>query len=79
MNPNYTDFRFPQIKAHPWHKVYTLFPFKLIEFFAKLSSYGEAPSVICMLEFFSKYMFILVCYVPLRCFFIKDLMMQTLT
>lgn len=21
MNPNYTDFRFPQIKAHPWHKV----------------------------------------------------------
>lgn len=24
MNPNYTDFRFPQIKAHPWHKVYSL-------------------------------------------------------
>ncbi|XP_022969125.1 shaggy-related protein kinase zeta-like [Cucurbita maxima] len=22
MNPNYTDFRFPQIKAHPWHKVF---------------------------------------------------------
>lgn len=22
MNPNYTDFRFPQIKAHPWHKVW---------------------------------------------------------
>lgn len=21
MNPNYTDFRFPQVKAHPWHKV----------------------------------------------------------
>lgn len=21
MNPSYTDFRFPQIKAHPWHKV----------------------------------------------------------
>ena len=21
MNPNYTDFRFPHIKAHPWHKV----------------------------------------------------------
>ncbi|KAH7651770.1 Non-specific serine/threonine protein kinase protein [Dioscorea alata] len=20
MNPSYTDFRFPQIKAHPWHK-----------------------------------------------------------
>jgi hypothetical protein len=21
MNPSYTEFRFPQIKAHPWHKV----------------------------------------------------------
>ncbi|RYQ98926.1 hypothetical protein Ahy_B07g086755 [Arachis hypogaea] len=21
MNPNYNNFRFPQIKAHPWHKV----------------------------------------------------------
>eukprot|EP00971_Amphidinium_carterae_P041102 807228-Amphidinium_carterae.1 len=20
MNPNYTEFKFPQIKAHPWHK-----------------------------------------------------------
>lgn len=23
MNPNYTEFKFPQIKAHPWHKVGT--------------------------------------------------------
>lgn len=22
MNPNYTEFKFPQIKAHPWHKVH---------------------------------------------------------
>ena len=21
MNPSYTEFKFPQIKAHPWHKV----------------------------------------------------------
>lgn len=21
MNPNYTEFKFPQIKPHPWHKV----------------------------------------------------------
>lgn len=21
MNPNYTEFKFPQIKAHPWQKV----------------------------------------------------------
>jgi glycogen synthase kinase 3 beta len=25
MNPNYTEFRFPQITAHPWTKVYILF------------------------------------------------------
>jgi len=23
MNPRYNDFKFPQIKAQPWHKVYT--------------------------------------------------------
>ena len=23
MNPNYTEFKFPQIKAHPWPKVET--------------------------------------------------------
>lgn len=28
MNPSYTDYRFPQIKAHPWHKVCN--QFKLI-------------------------------------------------
>ncbi|KAL5727633.1 [tau protein] kinase [Ranunculus cassubicifolius] len=22
MNPNYTEYKFPQIKAHPWHKVF---------------------------------------------------------
>ena len=22
MNPNYTEFKFPQIKAHAWHKVF---------------------------------------------------------
>jgi len=22
MNPNYTEFKFPQIKAHPWSKVF---------------------------------------------------------
>ena len=23
MNPNYTEFKFPQIKAHPWRKVFS--------------------------------------------------------
>lgn len=27
MNPNYTEFKFPQIKPHPWHKVHSLFFF----------------------------------------------------
>ncbi|GAB2225826.1 hypothetical protein Droror1_Dr00021593 [Drosera rotundifolia] len=22
MNPNYTEFKFPQFKAHPWHKIF---------------------------------------------------------
>merc|ERR1711972_69998 len=22
MNPNFTEFKFPQIKPHPWHKVF---------------------------------------------------------
>ncbi|XVF80410.1 hypothetical protein PTKIN_Ptkin15bG0068400 [Pterospermum kingtungense] len=22
MNPNYTEFKFPQIKANPWHKIF---------------------------------------------------------
>lgn len=25
MNPNYTEFKFPQIKAHPWTKVCSRF------------------------------------------------------
>lgn len=25
MNPNYTEFKFPQIKAHPWQKVAHLY------------------------------------------------------
>lgn len=35
MNPNYTEFKFPQIKAHPWHKVMLnlgLFCNKLLSF-----------------------------------------------
>ena len=23
MNPNYTEFKFPQIKAHPWSKIFS--------------------------------------------------------
>jgi serine/threonine protein kinase len=27
MNPNYTEFKFPQIKSHPWQKVRRTFHF----------------------------------------------------
>ena len=27
MNPNYTEFKFPQIKSHPWQKVNERYPF----------------------------------------------------
>lgn len=33
MNPNYTEFRFPQIKAHPWHKVIDILSFMSFNFF----------------------------------------------
>jgi len=32
MNPNYTEFKFPQIKSHPWSKVSYYFNYIFIEF-----------------------------------------------
>ena len=32
MNPNYTEFKFPQIKAHPWPKVSFFTEFLMIFF-----------------------------------------------
>lgn len=29
MNPNYTEFKFPQIKSHPWQKVTVLWAIRL--------------------------------------------------
>lgn len=40
MNPNYTEFKFPQIKSHPWHKVFSKkLPLDAVEFTAKLLQY----------------------------------------
>lgn len=30
MNPNYTEFKFPQIKSHPWQKVCTFIFFFIL-------------------------------------------------
>ncbi|XP_073150278.1 shaggy-related protein kinase eta [Henckelia pumila] len=46
MNPNYTDFRFPQIKAHPWHKVFQKrMPPEAIDLASRLLQYS--PNLRC--------------------------------
>ncbi|XP_009410923.2 shaggy-related protein kinase eta [Musa acuminata AAA Group] len=46
MNPNYTDFRFPQIKAHPWHKIFhKRMPPEAIDLTSRLLQYS--PSFRC--------------------------------
>ena len=40
MNPNYTEFKFPQIKAHPWKKVFrSRTPHDAIDFISKVLVY----------------------------------------
>ncbi|KAG8061662.1 hypothetical protein GUJ93_ZPchr0003g17922 [Zizania palustris] len=45
MNPNYTEFKFPQIKAHPWHKV-KLFP---LQFYVVYFLYYAKLMLDCLL------------------------------
>ncbi|KAL5157398.1 Shaggy-related protein kinase eta [Glycine soja] len=46
MNPNYNDFRFPQIKAHPWHKIFhKKMPPEAIDLASRLLQYS--PSLRC--------------------------------
>ncbi|CAM0880312.1 unnamed protein product [Alopecurus aequalis] len=46
MNPNYTEFRFPQIKAHPWHKIFhKRMPAEAIDLASRLLQYS--PSLRC--------------------------------
>jgi len=40
MNPNYTEFKFPQIKAHPWSKVFSRkLPPEAVDLVSKLLQY----------------------------------------
>jgi glycogen synthase kinase 3 beta len=40
MNPNYTEFKFPQIKPHPWHKVFrSRTSPEAVDFISKLLQY----------------------------------------
>ncbi|KAG8363343.1 hypothetical protein BUALT_Bualt19G0012600 [Buddleja alternifolia] len=41
MNPHYTEFKFPQIKAHPWHKVFqNRMPPEAVDLVSRLLQYS---------------------------------------
>ncbi|OQS06268.1 Glycogen Synthase Kinase 3 beta [Thraustotheca clavata] len=46
MNPNYTEFQFPQIRAHPWSKVFrSRTPEEAIDLIAKMLAYDPAKRI----------------------------------
>ncbi|KAK1284926.1 Shaggy-related protein kinase theta [Acorus calamus] len=46
MNPNYTEFKFPQIKAHPWHKLFhKRMPAEAVDLVSRLLQYS--PNLRC--------------------------------
>ncbi|XP_052724392.1 shaggy-related protein kinase theta isoform X1 [Vigna angularis] len=46
MNPNYNEFKFPQIKAHPWHKVFhKRMPPEAVDLVSRLLQYS--PNLRC--------------------------------
>ncbi|KAK2707545.1 glycogen synthase kinase-3 beta-like isoform X2 [Artemia franciscana] len=59
MNPNYTEFKFPQIKAHPWTKVFrTRTPLEAIMLVSELLEYTPSaritPLKACAHHFFEE-------------------------
>jgi len=48
MNPNYTEFKFPQIKAHPWAKVFSKrMPPDAVDLVGRLLQYAPQKRVTC--------------------------------
>ncbi|KAL1142392.1 hypothetical protein V6Z11_A11G094100 [Gossypium hirsutum] len=46
MNPNYTEYKFPQIKAHPWHKIFhKQLPPAAVDLVSRLLQYS--PNIRC--------------------------------
>ncbi|KAF5948254.1 hypothetical protein HYC85_014211 [Camellia sinensis] len=46
INPNYSEFKFPQIKAHPWHKVFNKrMPAEAVDLVSMLLQYS--PNLRC--------------------------------
>jgi serine/threonine protein kinase len=59
MNPNYTEFKFPQIKAHPWHKVFhRRMPPEAVDLVSRLLQYSPnlRYSAVCIPAFFLLYL-----------------------
>jgi len=59
MNPNYTEFKFPQIKSHPWHKVFRQrTPEDAIQLVSRLLEYTPgsriSPLQACTHKFFDE-------------------------
>ncbi|KAK2983973.1 hypothetical protein RJ640_027298 [Escallonia rubra] len=57
MNPNYTEFKFPQIKAHPWHKIFNKrMPTEAVDLVSRLLQYSPSlrftPLEACAHPFF---------------------------
>ncbi|KAK3038083.1 hypothetical protein RJ639_031637 [Escallonia herrerae] len=57
MNPNYTEFKFPQIKAHPWHKLFNKrMPTEAVDLVSRLLQYSPSlrftPLEACAHPFF---------------------------
>lgn len=49
MNPNYTEFKFPQIKAHPWSKVFSKrMPPDAVDLVSKMLQYAPLKRITCM-------------------------------
>ncbi|RWR80773.1 shaggy-related protein kinase epsilon isoform X1 [Cinnamomum micranthum f. kanehirae] len=43
MNPNYTEFKFPQVKAHPWHKLFhKRMPPQAVDLVSRLIQYSPS-------------------------------------
>uniref|UniRef100_A0A1I7TCF7 Protein kinase domain-containing protein n=1 Tax=Caenorhabditis tropicalis TaxID=1561998 RepID=A0A1I7TCF7_9PELO len=59
MNPNYKEFKFPQIKAHPWNKVFRVHtPTEAIDLISKIIEYTPTsrptPQAACQHAFFDE-------------------------
>ncbi|KAF9605850.1 hypothetical protein IFM89_019109 [Coptis chinensis] len=59
MNPDYTEFKFPQIKAHPWHKIFhKRVPPEAVDLVSRLLQYSPnlrcTPLDACVHPFFDE-------------------------